>query len=134
MSRSGYSDEVDYIHLYRANVERVLASKRGQEFLQELANYMDDMPEKILIADELINEHGQCCTMGVICKARGIDVSKVDYSDPYAVAGKLRINYMMAAEIAYMNDEFVYHTETPEARWERMRGWVRDNLKSNLPQ
>ena len=30
----------------------------------------------------------------------------------------------MAAEITYMNDEYPYQSETPEARWARMRAWV----------
>jgi hypothetical protein len=101
MSRSGYSYECDNLALYRGNVERELRSKRGQAFLNELAVQMDAMPEKVLIAHELINQSGGCCTMGVVCKARKLDVSKIEYEDPESVARSLGINHMMAAEIAY---------------------------------
>ena len=129
MSRSGYSDDCDNLNLYRGNVERVLRSKRGQAFLLELAEQMDAMPEKVLIADELVDEAGDCCTMGVVCKSRNLEVSKIYYGDPRSVAKALGINHMMAAEIAYMNDEATYYnTETPKERWKRMRKWVTENL------
>jgi len=133
MSRSGYSDDADNLNLYRGNVERVLRSKRGQTFLRELAVQMDAMPEKVLIAEELVNEAGACCTMGVVCKARNLDVGKICYDDPDSVATALGINHMMAAEIAYMNDEYTYNPETPASRWERMRKWVSDNLAAQTP-
>jgi hypothetical protein len=133
MSRSGYSDECDDLALYRGIVERVLRSKRGQAFLNELAVQMDAMPEKVLIAHELINQSGGCCTMGVVCKARKLDVSKIEYEDPESVARALGINHMMAAEIAYMNDEYLLHDEAPAARWERMRKWVSENLVAQTP-
>ncbi len=134
MSRSGYSDDCDYLELYRANVERTLGSKRGQAFLRELAEQMDAMPEKALIKHELINEAGGCCAIGVVCKSRHVDVNKIDDSDPRSVADAVGINHMMAAEIAYMNDEwgdgYDDASETPEARWTRMRKWVSENLVS----
>ena len=37
MSRSGYTDECEYLDLYRGKVERAIKGKRGQKFLQELA-------------------------------------------------------------------------------------------------
>jgi len=133
MSRSGYSDDGDNINLYRGNVKRALRSKRGQTFLRELAAQMDAMPEKVLIADELVNEAGGYCTLGVVCKARNLDVSKIIYDDPQSVADALGINYMMAAEIVYMNDEYTYSPEPPAARWERMRKWVSENLAAQTP-
>ena len=135
MSRSGYSVdswEEDYpneAEMFRANVRRTLEGKKGQLFLRELATAMDAMPEKKLIANELIDAQGDCCTMGVICAVRNLDVSKLDYEDPDQVGKALGIKSMMAREIAYMNDEGVDTEETPEARWTRMRKWVSDNLK-----
>ncbi len=38
---------------------------------------MDAMPEKVLIKDELIDEDGNCCTIGVVCKLRGVPVEGV---------------------------------------------------------
>jgi len=127
MSRSGYSDDCDNLELYRATVDRALHGKRGQAFLKELAAAMDAMPEKILIAGELINEHGECCAIGAVCKARAIDVSKIWYDEPDNVAKAIGVARSMAAEIAYMNDEWT-NDATPHERWKRMRRWVEENI------
>ena len=127
MSRSGYTDDCEHLNLYRANVDRSLASKRGQEFLRELASAMDAMPEKKLIAKKLIDEQGQCCTIGVVCKARNIDVSTLCDDDPWQVSKAVGLSRVMAAEIAYMNDEWNCDS-TPEERWHRMRKWVDEQI------
>lgn len=129
MSRSGYSDDCEHLELYRGNVDRSLRSKRGQAFLGELAVALDAMPERKLIKHELIDSNGDCCAMGAVCKARGTDVSFVDPDDPERVAATVGIAKIMAAEIAFMNDEWS-DNETPEQRWERMREWVGKNLQS----
>lgn len=134
MSRSGYVDDCgDYIYLYRATVQRSIRGKRGQKFLQELARAMDQMPDKKLIAEELIDEQGAMCTIGVVCKARNIDVEGVDVHDPDTVGQLVNISRAMAAEIEYENDELGPQNETPEQRWVRMRKWVSDNLKQATP-
>ena len=136
MSRSGYSDVYDEaaFNLYRGTVNRVLRSKRGQAFLRELAAAMDAMPEKILIAEELIDERGDCCAIGVVCKSRKIDVSKVDYECAAAVGNAVNIAPSMAAEIEYQNDKGAWHwKELPAERWTRMRKWVAENLKEATP-
>lgn len=130
MSRSGYSEDGgDYADLYRGSVERAINGKRGQAFLKELAGAMDAMPEKKLIAHELISAEGAVCTIGVVCKARGIDVSKVDVGDADRVGGLVGIAQSMAREIEFENDERSRRDETPEQRWLRMRKWVNDNLR-----
>jgi hypothetical protein len=128
MSRSGYSDDADNLNLYRGTVVRALKGKRGQAFLRELATALDAMPEKTLIAGELVRADGCCCAIGAVCKTRGLDVSKLDYEDPDAVAEKIGVARCMAAEIAYMNDEFGSSRETPSERWQRIRKWVDQNL------
>lgn len=140
MSRSGYEDgcDSDYpVELYRQAVENALHGKRGQAFLCELAAALDAMPVKELIADELVTGDGEVCTLGAVCKARNIDVSRIDYYDPWVVGGRLGIATAMAAEIAYMNDEYMPRRhfaedespETPAQRWERMRKWVTEQIK-----
>ena len=132
MSRSGYSDDCENLSLWRGTVTRSLRGKRGQAFLRELAAAMDAMTVKELIASQLVNEQGQCCTIGVVCKARQLDVTVVDESDPADVAKFVGVAHAMAAEIAYMNDEWTewnHPPETPEQRWKRMRKWVADNLR-----
>lgn len=131
MSRSGYVDDVDDLNLanlYRGTVTRAIKGKRGQVFLKELASAMDAMSEKRLIVNDLITKQGEMCTLGVVCKARGIDTSGVDVTDSKAVGKLVGIASQMAAEIEYENDEYD-EDETPEERWTRMRKWVGDNLK-----
>lgn len=130
MSRSGYSEDCDdqaSLNLYRGTVERAIAGKRGQKFLTELADVLDAMPEKKLISDELIAADGQCCTIGAFCKARGIEVSNIDYYAPEEVGKAVGISRSMAAEIEYENDERG-QGESPEDRWIRMKNWVSSNL------
>lgn len=130
MSRSGYSEDGDYalVNLWENIVNRSIQGKRGQAFLKELAAAMDAMPEKRLIADDLVTETGEACAIGVVCKSRGLDTSGVDVCDRYAVGRLVGIAPTLAAEIEYNNDERGRHDETPEQRWVRMRKWVYDCL------
>lgn len=132
MSRSGYVDDFDdplVLGRYRQAVKRAIEGRRGQAFLRELADAMDAMPEKALIADELIDSEGSCCAIGVVCQSRGIDVSAVDPSCPASVGELVGIAKSMAAEIEFENDQdFYFCDESPERRWERMRKWVDDQL------
>lgn len=152
MSRSGYTDDNDdplANGRWRAQVKSAIRGKRGQAFLRELAAAMDAMPEKVLIAEELISEEGDCCTIGVVCKARGIDVKGVDFHCPENVGALVGIADQMAAEIEYKNDEcgeryekvpvpttspygagwtWLRVEETPAERWQRMRKWVDSQL------
>jgi len=128
MSRSGYVDDCDNLNLYRGTVERAIRGKRGQAFLRELATSLDSMPEKRLIASELIDDKGDVCAIGSVCKMRGIDVGGVDIYDPETIGELVGIARSMAAEIEFENDEHGRFDETPEDRWMRMRQWVSDNL------
>lgn len=98
-----------------------------------MAKALDEMPEKKLISGELVGDSG-VCAIGAVCKARGLDVSKIDYEDPDSVAKAVGISTPLAAEIEYMNDEYYgdcYYSrgpETTEHRWERMRNWIQENI------
>ena len=103
---------------------------------------MDAMPVKELIAEELIDDEGSCCTIGVVCKSRGVDVAKVDYHDSVSVGAAVGIAHQMVAEIEYLNDECgerferdatnagIWNRieETPAERWQRMRTWINGQL------
>ena len=130
MSRSGYSDDCDGWSLicWRGAVESALRCKRGQEFLKQLADSLDEMPVKRLIAHDL-EAHGEFCTIGVLGAKRGVDMAKLDPNDREEVAGVFGIAPAMAAEIVFMNDEGSYLAETPEQRWTRMRKWVGEQMK-----
>lgn len=135
MSRHGYCDDLDPLDLgrWRAQVKSAIRGKRGQAFLRELAAEMNAMPVKELIASELVNDKGECCTIGVVCKSRGIDVSKIDYEDARQVGEAVGIARPLAAEIEYENDENGWRygrgQETPAERWQRMRKWVEKNIR-----
>ena len=133
MSRSGYCDDLDPLELgrWRAQVNSAIRGRRGQAFLRELAAAMDAMPEKILIADELVDRAGNCCTLGVVCKSREMDAGKIDYEDPQSVGEALGIAKQLAAEVEFMNDEASYKIETPAQRWVRMREWVQSQIKQD---
>lgn len=139
MSRSGYCDDYDEsgrLALYRQAVERSIKGARGQAMLRELAEAMDAMPIKRLIAEEL--EHrGEFCTLGVLGAKRGIDMAGVDPEDTRKVAKMFGIAESMAREIVFLNDEWeswncysIREGETPEKRWTRMRRWVAEQLNS----
>lgn len=127
MSRSGYSDDGDYIALWRGNVERAIKGKKGQEFFRELLAALDALPNKRLIPHELVSEDGECCALGAVAMARKLDVAAVDESEPEEVAAALGIRAMLTQEVAYMNDEY-QRLNTPEERWQRIRNWVVSNL------
>lgn len=131
MSRSGYSEDCENLWLWRGAVERAIHGKRGQAFLREMAAALDAMPEKVLISGELINEDGECCAIGAVCKARGIEVAGLDYEDSDTVAQTIGVARAMAAEIAYENDEQGGSSETPAQRWQRIRQWVAFCLRQN---
>lgn len=135
MSRSGYSEDGDYslANLWPNIVDRAIKGKRGQAFLHELAKALDEMPEKKLIAGDLVTETGEVCAIGAVCKARGLDTSKVDIHDRYEVGKLVGIAPTLAAEIEFHNDDdFGYRRDvTPEERWSIMRKWVASQLYSH---
>lgn len=135
MSRHGYSDDCDGWTLirWRGAVKSAIRGKRGQAFLREMADALDAMSEKCLIERALIDEEGSVCAIGSVCKKRGLDVSVVDPEESDDVAKLVGISEALARELAYENDEgsCVWHGESPEQRWTRMRGWVARHLKQH---
>ena len=126
MNRSGYTDDFDMdplvIGRWRGQVAATIRGRRGQAFLRELAAAMDAMRHRWLICDELIDEEGDCCAIGAVCKARGLDTAGMDDEDGMeCVAERLGVPWPLASEIVNENDGY---RETPERRWQRMRKWV----------
>ena len=132
MSRSGYTVDCEHLGLYEATVKRTIRGRRGQAFLRELATELDVMPDRSLIAGDLIDADGNCCAIGVVCKSRGTPVDRVDAEDPGAVGGLVGISHSMAAEIAFRNaeddDPWGHTAESREQRWLRMRAWVSSQI------
>jgi hypothetical protein len=131
MSRSGYDDDCGgwQLNCWRGAVSSAIRGRRGQEFLRELADALDAMPEKVLIRDELESD-GQYCALGVIGHARGMDLSTIDPMDRLGIALSFEISEALAAEIEFENDDGAFYRETPQARWERMRRWVASKITS----
>lgn len=128
MSRSGYSDDYEFVNLWQGTVSRAIKGKRGQKLLIDLAEALDEMPIKRLITMDLKNNEGEFCTLGVLGAKRGFDLEKIDPEQPECVAKKFDIATAMAQEIVYQNDEW-FGNCTPEERWTRMRAWVQENIK-----
>lgn len=136
MSRSGYSDDIDNWDLirWRGMVASSIRGKRGQQFFRDLLAALDAMPEKRLIAGDLRRSDGEVCAIGALGVARGVDLSKIDPTEPSEVSAAFNIAECLAQEVAYFNDEVGpwQFNETPEQRWVRMRAWVESKLKPVL--
>lgn len=140
MSRSGYTDDPDNLWLYRANVDRALAGRRGQDCLRAIREALDAMPKHELTSESF--QQGGMCTLGALAAHRGVDVSDLEPEwdgewgpivDQEEVARRFGIATCMAAEIMYENDDcggmgIRYEPETPERRWRRMRAWVESRI------
>jgi len=108
-------------------VQSSIRGKRGQGFLAELLEALDGLSSKALIAGDL-EADGAYCALGAVGVRRGIDMKKIDPYDRETVASTFNIAPALAAEIVWMNDEFSFRKETPEARFNRMRTWVASNI------
>lgn len=137
MSRSGYGIWDDGRgHLYRANVDRALAGKRGQAFLRELLAALDALPEKKLATNDFETADG-VCALGAVGRARGnqcwLTLDDDYYFDVDMIGKHFGIASCMAAEIMWENDEHAAYwmgmPETPEQRFARVRRWVESNIK-----
>lgn len=134
MSRSNYGDCHDNWALirWRGAVAAGIKSKRGQQMLQEMADALDAMPEKVLISHDLV-DGGNFCALGVVGAKRGIDLRTIDPEESESVAKAFGISEALAREVAFMNDEAGRFGEASWERWARMRQWVRENLVKPAP-
>lgn len=138
MSRSGYDEDGDFDNWamirWRGAVERAILGQRGQAFFKALAEALDAMPEKRLIAEQL-EERGEVCALGALGRRRGIDMTKLDPERPKQVGAAFDIAPALARETAYINDEGgpISYDESPEARWRRVRAWVELQIYKEPP-
>ena len=157
MSRSGCTDDYDdnwALICWRGAVSSAIRGARGQAMLRELLAALDALPEKRLAAESLVTADGEFCTLGALGRARGIDMDPIDPEDRQAVARTFGIAEALAAEIMYLNDEWiddwkwieveicgpvrpgypdygrhhrtvrVKNEQVAEQRWQYMRDWV----------
>lgn len=132
MSRSGYTDDDDsgMLAMWRGQVASAIRGKRGQGLLRDLLAALDVMPEKRLIAHDLIKD-GEVCAIGSLGVQRGIELEALDPEDYDRVAETFGVAHQLVQEIEYMNDErwFGRGEEPPEHRWQRMRDWVAAQIR-----
>ena len=108
MSRSNYTEDDGENNwgfiCYRGAVASAIKGKRGQALLQDLAKALDAMPVKRLISDEL-EVAGEFCTLGVLGRARGIDMAEIDPTESCVIAKTFDIAEALAREIVFENDD-----------------------------
>jgi len=129
MSRSGYSFDLEDWDLirYRGAVNSAIKGKRGQAFLRELLEALDQLPEKELIAEELKNDMGEVCALGCIGDRRGLAVETMDPEDHALMSREFGIAKALVREIQFMNDD--YTCRSPENRFQEMRAWVESQIQ-----
>ena len=135
MSRSNYSDDMENgwaLIRWRGAVASALNGARGQAFLRELLASLDALPDKKLIAGDLMAQSGEVCALGAVGVARAIPMDALDPEDASSVADTFGIAEAMSREIVWINDEAVAYSETPEARWQRVRKWVQQQIKKEV--
>lgn len=127
MNRSDYTDDSDYDNwraiMYRGAVKSATRGQRGQKLLRDIAQAMDAMPEKVLIADDLARD-GQVCALGAAFQLRGINATAYHAENYIAIASALDAAPALVREIAFLNDECGDNN-----RWLWMRNWVDSEIK-----
>lgn len=143
MSRVHSNDNYHEVLLWRANLRRQLAGRRGQQLLRELLAAIDALPEKKLGTQ--LYDGDQVCSFGAVALQRRVAAGE----EPQAVLADLQSHndeaddglmpdwaewYLqipphMAWEIPFVNDNEYGDLETPEQRWIRVRAWICANLK-----
>lgn len=127
MSRSGYSDDIEDLWrwiMYRGAVKSSIRGRPGQAFLRELIAALDAMPVKSLVAGEL-QADGEFCALGVVGRARGIDLTKLNTEDWRQMSDAFGIAPSLAREIMYENDDGHWSRDAlGEGRWAHVRIWA----------
>jgi hypothetical protein len=102
--------------------------------LRELRDALIALPEKRLIANSLHRPDGDCCTLGCLARAKGLDFSNIDQHERDQeelnpeLASAFDVAQCLIQEVEYENDEGAWK-ETPEQRYERMLRWVNSKIK-----
>lgn len=157
MGRIGYSDEEDYpgqFGLWQGNCQRSINGKAGQAILRELQAALLALPSKRLIANSLVDTHGEVCAIGALANARGaVTDEMIGYAeyDMEAVGVQLGMPRLVAWKVVEMNDiylngsdlvflegpyrwpaerPYLYVEITPEQRYERMLIWVQGQIRT----
>ena len=131
MSRSLYSDDGEFLDLYRQAVESAIKGKRGQRFLRKLGDALDAMPVKRLITDELVTADGEVCALGCLGLAQNLPMVGVNPEAHGLLSRIFNVAPSLIREVEFENDDHDHWSDAsdnPEVRWYRMRRWVTSNL------
>lgn len=113
MSRSGYTEDNDdplAKGRWRQAVRRALEGRRGQALLRELVEALDAMDDKRLYPGRFATADGEFCALGALAAKRGMKVDDLGNErdcDTEQVGQRFDIAPAMAAEIMYLNDEYL---------------------------
>lgn len=138
MSRAGYTDDFagdwDLIR-YRGAVASAIRGRRGQAFLRRMIEALDAMPEKRLVIETFWDRpRGEFCALGAVARHMHLPELSTDQErDHDFLAEAFDIAQAMVREIEFENDEAWVCSETPEARWARMRRWAESHLAAEVP-
>lgn len=118
-----------------ARHKAALSGQRGQQALVELREALLEMPLKELVAEELYNNNGGACALGVLALKRGVRPEEMLALDPsiledwYKIADwaakRINVSHTLALVIQEVNDnECIYASYTPNMRYEEVLSWV----------
>jgi hypothetical protein len=131
--RSGYTEELEQrdLAMWRGRVASSIRGKRGQKLLKNLLAALDEMPQKRLIPNELV-DGDDVCLLGAGGRRLGIaDIDTIDPSDHDALAKRFDVAECLIQEIEFINDDdFSCRSKTPEERYEEVRKWLVKNIHS----
>jgi hypothetical protein len=146
MSRSGYSDDCDYLELYRGNnVYRSMRSKAGQARLRELRDALLAMPVKALEADIFVggtSDAPKVCALGAWALAKcGGDVAAAralvpNEADDYETADALKAHdwpRLVVHDAIFWNDEAAWNVQTAEQRYAYVLRRVEEQILPPAP-
>lgn len=154
--RIGYSEYEDFpgqFGLWQGNCQRSLKGRAGQDVLRRLEAALLALPEKKLIAGELVDDEGAVCAIGALAKHEGkltddlralgeynVEEAGIDLGMPRLVAWKIvEMNDVHVGEypaLVWLEGPYRWPAErpythilmTPERRYEQMLAWVREQL------
>jgi hypothetical protein len=117
---------------WRGAVASAIRGKRGQSFLRDLLAAVDAIESRRLIGQKLEDDHGDVCALGALGRARGLDLSEIDYEDYEAVAKAFGINEKLAQEVMWVNDEWTRRNNVPDMmeRYQTVRRWILEQIRS----
>jgi len=145
MSRHGYNEDCDGLWAmirWQGAVASAIRGRRGQALLRRMAEALDAMPDKRLIAGDVVREDGSCCALGAIAKREGINVGHLDPEDADKVAITFNVAPALAREVTYQNDDFIRplrvvreggYYESPDGKqFSRYARWAYEGKQDDL--